>query len=567
MGNVDPPGSLTAALGRGSLVGRLVVVLAAFILLATIAVGVREYRTGEARLVGDVVGGLQTRASVAAERLQSALQERGRLVRLWSGLEEAQDLAVDDVDKRLASSLAELVGILEPGARAVAVGPSGALLSASDPAWVGADPGVLPPAMAAALRAPEPGVSLTGAGAGGPGSVTASADVTSRADGRFLGRIVVASPLPSFMGQALPLDLDALRLERSGGAPLYQGAALADGGASELWGRSATPDGALTVAVAAPRAGVARTLRASARQLATLAVLSLLLTLPAAVLVVRSTTGGLTRLTRAARELDPRSPQPLPAPSRWAPREVRVLAEALDSMVARLDRAREELARSESLAAVGVLTKSLAHEIRTPLSVLRGGTELLLRSAPEGSREREVSEMLEAEVDRLARLVEDLLVFGRPSPPSLREADLADVARSAVAALRPEADEKRVEVEVDGAPTPLRADPDQLRQVALNLVSNAVRACEGGGHVQVGVRSLGDTAELVVEDDGVGIPPELLDEIWTPLMTTHRSGNGLGLPIVKQIVGAHGGRVVADSTPGRGTRMVVTLPRSAPEDA
>jgi signal transduction histidine kinase len=232
----------------------------------------------------------------------------------------------------------------------------------------------------------------------------------------------------------------------------------------------------------------------------------------------------------------------------------------MSSMVTRLEEARTDLARSESLAAVGMLTKSLAHEIRTPLSVLRAGTEILARAPHRVGREREVTEMLEAEVERLARLVDDLLVFGRPSPPAPRAMDLREVCERAVALLREEAREQGVTLDLQGAPTPLRADPDQLRQVVVNLATNAMRACDEGGRVRVHVGTEGTTAVLDVEDDGVGIEPHRLEDIWKPLVTTHRAGNGLGLPIVRQLVEAHGGRVEVRSTPGEGTRMRVILP-------
>jgi len=175
--------------------------------------------------------------------------------------------------------------------------------------------------------------------------------------------------------------------------------------------------------------------------------------------------------------------------------------------------------------------------------------------------------MLQAEVERLARLVDDLLVFGRPSPPHPQDVDLHGVCAGALAVLGGHAAENGVTVSLEGAATPLRADPDQLRQIVLNLVSNGVRACERGGSVRVRTRADGAGAVLEVEDDGTGIPEDRLDEIWKPLVTTHRSGSGLGLPIVRQLVEAHGGRVEVHSVPGEGTLMRVVLPIDATEKA
>jgi signal transduction histidine kinase len=190
---------------------------------------------------------------------------------------------------------------------------------------------------------------------------------------------------------------------------------------------------------------------------------------------------------------------------------------------------------------------------------------MLERSPNAGPREREVSGMLQVEVGRLARLMDDLLVFGRPSPPEPQGMDLREVAASALEAVRTDLDPRAgVVLELQAESTPMLGDPDQLRQVVVNLVSNGARACEHGGKVIVRTFLRGGEATLEVEDDGVGIEPERLDEIWTPLVTTHRSGAGLGLPIVKRLVDAHGGSIHVVSTPGHGTCVTVHVPAGSP---
>ena len=553
-------GSKTTFSWAGALTGRLAILLAAFIVITTMVVVVREYRVGGDRLVAETASTLSNQASTAADRLGAALAERLRLVALWASLETSQDLAVDDVDKRVSASLEDLVSTLGDGTEAAAA-RGGVLLASSDPARLGDRPQPLPGFVEEALQASAPaGLSLV------PGletgAVVATADVVSNVDGSSLGRIALWTSLSRFLSDAVPIELDAMELVGPGGLALARGSALSEPSGDYLWARDTirAPGGPLELGIARPRAEVTEALRRSGRQLVTLAALFLLLALPASLLVARSSTAGLRRLTSAARELDARHPEPLPPVSRWAPSEVRVLAEAMQSMVERLKLARETLARSESLAAVGVLTKSLAHEIRTPLSVLRAGTEVLQRATEDGSREREIGEMLQAEVERLARLVDDLLVFGRPSPPRPQDADLMRVGTETVAALESDAQEKGVTLLLEGESTPLQADPGQLRQIVTNLVTNGIRACQAGGTVRISTRPMEGRAVVEVEDDGAGIPPEHLQEIWTPLFTTHRSGTGLGLPIVKQLLEAHGGDIEVKSVPGRGTVMRVTLP-------
>ncbi|MGD2047180.1 MAG: ATP-binding protein [Gemmatimonadota bacterium] len=547
----------------GSLAGRLALLLAGLIVVGTVAVVVREYGVGEAREVDEAEAALDVRAGFAADRLQRALAERRRLVTLWAELETSQDLGVDDIDKRVSLSLADLVSMLGDRTDAVAGRTGGALLSASDPARLEhLSKDDLPSYAAMALDASTTGVGIVA----GPddGAVVATENVRSQVDGEVLGRIVLWTPLRSFLASAIPLELGTVEVVAQNGSALARGDDITGPSDAYLWGERSveTVAGRLVVRVGQSRAEVVDDVRAAGRQLLVLAAVFLLLALPTMLLVVQSATSGLGRLTRAAQELDARDPGPLPTASAWAPSEVRVLGEAMGSMVERLRDAREELARTESLAAVGVLTKSLAHEIRTPLSVLRAGTEMLQRSS-QSERDREVSEMLQAEVERLSRLVDDLLVFGRPSPPAPIDMDLAETAASAVEALEVDAAQNGVSIEFLGDRTPLRADPDQLRQVAVNLISNAVRACERGGSVVVRSRLSDGRAVLEVEDDGVGIPAENLDAIWKPLMTTHRSGNGLGLPIVRQLVEAHGGTVEVESVVDSGTRMTVSLPSDA----
>ncbi len=544
----------------GSLAGRLALLLAGVIVLATAAVVVREYVTGQAREVDETYSTLNQRASLAADRLQRALAERERLVSLWASLETSQDLAVDDVDKRVSLSLADLVSTLGSETEAVAGRAGGLIISASDPARLERPTaGQLPPFVGEALERPHDGLEVVGPP--DPGAVVSSADVLSEVDGAVLGRIVVWTPLRAFLVAAVPVELETVELIDAGGTHLARGSELTEADDGYLWGEATvnTVAGPLGLRVGRSRAEVRNDVRASDRQLLTLAAVFLLVALPVVLAVVHTATSGLGRLTHAAQELDARDPEPLPPVSSFAPLEVRVLADAMGNMVDRLQSAREELARSESLAAVGVLTKSLAHEIRTPLSVLRAGTEMLQRSV-QGPREREVGEMLQAEVERLSRLVDDLLVFGRPSPPAPAETDLREICAAAVAALEGDATDKGVRLALEGDAVPMVADPDQLRQVVVNLITNAVRACELGGNVTVRATTEGDHATLEVEDDGAGIPPELLDDIWKPLVTTHRSGNGLGLPIVRQLVEAHGGTVEVNSVPSRGTRMRVRLP-------
>ncbi len=236
--------------------------------LATVAVAVREYRVGRERLVDETYHTLQVNAGVAAERLGAALAERARLTSVWAGLETSQDLAVDDVDKRLSGSLAELAGMLDENTQAVAMRLPDRLLSASDPARLAGTAPPLPAVVLHAVDAPRPGLTVHGSGSGsgsGDGTLVSTADVVSRVDGGVLGRVAVWTPLERFLAGALPLELRTLELRDASGAVLFRGADVRGSVDDYLWARDTTETvaGPLSVGVARARAEVTAELRAS----------------------------------------------------------------------------------------------------------------------------------------------------------------------------------------------------------------------------------------------------------------------------------------------------------------
>jgi signal transduction histidine kinase len=309
-----------------------------------------------------------------------------------------------------------------------------------------------------------------------------------------------------------------------------------------------------------PEKEALRPLRETSAQLGLLALVFLAVALPAVVLFARSTTRGLRRLTAAAGDVRAERVPDFHGVTDAAPREVRVLSEALETMVGRLEASRQELARQESLAAMGMMAAGLAHEIRTPLSIMRGSAEMLTRGVDPGSREEELLSFILDETGRLSRLVNDLLSFARPRDPELKPVDLAAIAREAVQAMRREYEADDLVLESDLAPSPILGDPDQLRQLMLNLLANARKASAADGSVTVSTSVRDGAAVLEVRDRGRGIPAHELDEIWDPFFTRGRGGTGLGLPIVRRITEGHSGEVTLESEQGVGTVVTVRIP-------
>lgn len=220
--------------------------------------------------------------------------------------------------------------------------------------------------------------------------------------------------------------------------------------------------------------------------------------------------------------------------------------------------------RSERLAAIGRLAGGVAHEIRNPLSSLKGFATYFKQRSPGRPEDEKIATIMIGEVDRLDRVVGQLLELSRPVAVSPKPLPLRSVIEGAVAVVRPRAAEAGVRLEVglpeDAAPVPM--DPERMHQVLLNLLINAIEAMTAGGRLQVFVKTVENGVEIQVGDTGPGIAAEDLDHVFDPYFTTKSTGTGLGLAIVHNIVEAHGGTVTIASRPGDGTTVRLRLPFS-----
>lgn len=226
-----------------------------------------------------------------------------------------------------------------------------------------------------------------------------------------------------------------------------------------------------------------------------------------------------------------------------------------------------EVRRREKLAAVGNLAAGVAHELRNPLSSIKGYATYFSERFPEGSEEREAARIMVRETDRLNRTITDLLGLARPTRVRVRPIELARLLADAARQIRPDAEAKGVSLTVVSAShIPLvLADPDRLRQVFLNLCINALDAMPNGGHLEMRLFAdvrLGGQVIVEVADSGTGISQEDLAHIFDPYFTTKGHGTGLGLPTVHKIMEAHGGSVAVSSRPGQGTvfRLCFQIP-------
>ncbi len=232
-----------------------------------------------------------------------------------------------------------------------------------------------------------------------------------------------------------------------------------------------------------------------------------------------------------------------------------------------LKRAEEHAQRLDRLAALGRFTSSVAHEIRNPLTGIGAGIQFLSRTLEGDAEQRENVEFILREMKRLDRIVQDLFDVTHPRGLELRPAPVDEAVRFAAQCLDALRAERSVGLEIEvvpGAP-PVPHDREQLQQVLINLIKNAVEASPTGAPLRVSVgpwRSRGRLTgtEIQVRDQGGGIPPEHLRTIFEPFFTTKPGGSGLGLYISHDIVKRHGGSLSVSSEPGRGTTFTVELP-------
>ncbi len=234
-----------------------------------------------------------------------------------------------------------------------------------------------------------------------------------------------------------------------------------------------------------------------------------------------------------------------------------------------LQQSQARMRRTDRLALLGTLTAGLAHEIRNPLVSIKTYFQLL----PERHDDREFRERFQKvaanEVDRISRLVEDLLVFARPSNPRFQSVNTHDLLGEVITLIESTAEQQGIELRLDlddEGYGDILCDPEQIKQVLLNICQNAFHAVDGAGVLSVRTRfdSAPEGAGFVhigIEDNGAGMSEGEIEKLFTPFYTTKASGTGLGLAISKQIVEEHLGSVSVESAPGEGSTFYIHLPK------
>ncbi len=221
----------------------------------------------------------------------------------------------------------------------------------------------------------------------------------------------------------------------------------------------------------------------------------------------------------------------------------------------------EGLRAAEKLAALGRLSAGLAHELRNPLNTLSVLTYAMVEQTEHGGVRVSDLEVVQSEIRRLNLLVEQFIDFARPRPPQFRRQRVEEVLEEALGLIEPESAKKSILVERTwGETEPVWADRDQLKQVFLNLLLNAVQAMEAGGRLHASTEHALGGVVVRIRDTGPGVAREVLDRLFEPFVTARSGGTGLGLPISHRIVEGHSGTLTIESQLGVGTTAVVWLP-------
>lgn len=253
-----------------------------------------------------------------------------------------------------------------------------------------------------------------------------------------------------------------------------------------------------------------------------------------------------------------------PRPAVVSNDEIGELAATFESMVSAIARANEQLLASERLATIGKMAAHVTHEIRNPLSSIALNLELLEEELPPSADEaNNLLRAIKAEVERLSALSEQYLSVARQRPQPKQPEKLAEIVEEACEFVRRELNQAGVQIELaiepDAAELTLPLDEAQVRQALLNLLRNAREAMPSGGRVVVRVTRTDDGLDLIVDDEGVGMPATTRERLFEPFFTTKQHGTGLGLAISRQIAEAHGGGIRVEPREPRGTRIVLHL--------
>jgi len=222
----------------------------------------------------------------------------------------------------------------------------------------------------------------------------------------------------------------------------------------------------------------------------------------------------------------------------------------------------DQLRHSDRLASLGRLSAGIAHEIRNPLGSIQGAVEILGQNINEGDPKSEFAQIAKQEVSRLEKLTGEILQFSKPAPPKLLPVNWKEMVDAAGRLVEDQANRQEVEIinRMDTSEASILVDPEQIKQVLINILINAIQAQPDGGSITIRGYTEGEESIVSIQDRGPGIAPDQLDSVFDPFYTSKRQGTGLGLSISYQLVRNNGGRIWVTSEPDQGACFYIGFP-------
>lgn len=279
-------------------------------------------------------------------------------------------------------------------------------------------------------------------------------------------------------------------------------------------------------------------------------------------LLVRPLAQNISRPLEALTRYVQRFRQPgVTAPTSSGPAEVQSLHQAFTQMATDLAESEQQLTRAAKLAVVGEMAAAMSHEVRTPLGIMRSSADVLLREPQLSEDGREVLGFIISETERLNKLVSALIDTARPRPPNKTPLDLQAHLQHVVAMLQKQAQAKQIQLTLHATQAVVvEADQDQMTQVLVNLLMNAIQILPEGGQVALQLDADDKHAYMAVADNGPGVPLAQQGHLFEAFFTQRAGGVGLGLAVVKQIIEAHDGTISYSTSPWQGAQFNLSLP-------
>ena len=536
-------------------------------LLPAMLVSFLSFYQARIALKSEISHDLQTLSNTVASNVESMLFERFHNVHSWSELAIMQDIQIGDIDKRLATFLQELVisygGIYQ---KIEVVDTNNVIVASSVPKNLGLT--TQPFDVWFQVNIGQKTIDVYPIETHQTASLAISKAILSPDAGKVQGRLI------AYFNWQLVLDKLNQSVQDSTAAALFdeQNHAIAS---TRNWAKihaehgmhaNSTFSGSTSPKWRVEIEKLHSVAVAPVHRLGYVFLALLITTLVFATFLVtpiaKAVTAPLSQLTHFVRHffLDQTSQLPTSGPA-----EVQELSSAFKKMISELESSQKNLERAAKLAVVGEMAAAMSHEVRTPLGILRSSANVLQREPQLSKEGHEVLGFIISETERLNNLVSSLIDAARPRLPAFTEVNLSALAIKCIAMLSAQAQTKNVQLDCHADQDYLiKADSEQMTQVLMNLLINAIQMLPNHGKVEVGITALQDTIQLTISDNGPGIPAGSQAQIFEPFFTQRAGGVGLGLAVVRQIVHAHQGEISYSPSQQGGAQFTITLPKLTP---